>query len=54
MKGHEKHSSQFNHLRKYHTQYFRPSNSFENEVYISGLTQAYAIRLAISAHRVAK
>ena len=54
MRGHEKHSSQFGHIKKYHTDYFRPTNSFQNEVYISSLTQAYAIKLAISAHRVAK
>lgn len=54
LRGHEKHNSGWNHVKKYNTDYFRPTNSFENEVYISGLTQAYAIRLAISAHRVAK
>ena len=30
MRGHEKHSSQFSHVKKYNTDYFRPTNSFEN------------------------
>lgn len=54
MLGHEKHSSRFGNVKKYNLDYFKATNSFENEVYISGLAQAYAIKLAISAHRVAK
>ena len=54
MKSHEKHNSQFSTLRMYIGNYFQPTNSFENEVYISGLVQAYAVKLAISAQRANK
>lgn len=34
--------------------YMKASKNFENQAYISGLVQAYAIQLAIRAQRTAK
>jgi beta-mannosidase len=54
MAFHEKHASKFNTLRSYIVRYAKPSVSFEMEVYLSGLIQAYGLEIAIRAQRCAK
>lgn len=54
MLSHEKHGSGFSTLKNYINRYMPKSKNFENEVYLSGLVQAYAIELAIIAQRSAK
>jgi beta-mannosidase len=51
MKNHQKHGRGLEIINKAMCQYFGKATDFENFVYLSQLTQAYGIGLAIEAHR---
>jgi beta-mannosidase len=51
MKVHQKHPTGYRNLAVYMNRKFKPASNFYNYIYLSQLTQADAMRVAIEAHR---
>ena len=51
LKNHQKHPTGFETIDKYLTQYYNSPKDFRSKIYLSGLLQAKAMDIAVTAHR---